>query len=416
MPDKNDTFNSGLSERGIQARSITFTSLGHLSNDLNILLFSVLITYYYKDFGISLALLGAVAILYNILSGFLSTPVGRYADKTRHYRTLMTIGMIIIGVSVVTFAFSFKISGMVLPLMIISAIVLGVGQAFYHPIGASILHITYKEKAASALGINGSFGSIGRSILPVALVPLIIFYGEFHALIFLAAYMFVVSLVLYLGLGFLKGQEVGSSNKESASESNNRKVQMAKYRGILSILVTIVFIRAMFLTGTTTYISQYLVEELHSEVIMSYVLTLSFITAVVGQPVFGKITEMKGGRFSIIITTVFSAIFFVFFMLSKANAILDTVSYALFVFMAFTGFPVLLGYVGQIVPREISTTSNGLVWGLGNTVGGGVGIGVMSLLLLIKVSLVDTMWIMLIFAVVSIVLLPLLPKRNTIKA
>ncbi|MGC8608581.1 MAG: MFS transporter [Thermoplasmata archaeon] len=404
-----DSFH-GYSERQIHARSITFTSLGHLSNDLNLLLFSVLITYYYKDFGISLAVLGAVAILYNVFSGLLSTPVGRYADRTRHYRWLITLGLVIIGLSVVIFAFSFKLSGMVLPLMIVSAVVLGVGQAFYHPIGASILHLSYREKAASALGINGSFGSIGRSVLPIVLVPLIALYGEFHALLFLAAYMFIAALIIYSGLSYLKDQEVAHDDSNNVSENKNRKVQLGKYRGVLTILVMIVFIRAMFMTGTTTYISQYLVEKLHSEVIMSYVLTISFITAVVGQPVFGKITEMNGGKFSIIITTIFSAVFFVFFMLSGSNAVLDTISYALFVFMAFTGFPVLLGYVGQIVPKEISTTSNGLVWGLGNTVGGGAGIGVMSLLLL-RISLTDTMWIMLVFAVISIVMLPLLPKR-----
>ena len=56
--------------------------MGHFSNDGNFLLFPVLITYYSLIPGISLILLGAIAIIYNALSGLLSTPIGRFADRT----------------------------------------------------------------------------------------------------------------------------------------------------------------------------------------------------------------------------------------------------------------------------------------------------------------------------------------------
>ncbi len=397
--------------RSDKSKALGFTSLGHLSNDLNLLLFSVLIVYYSKDYGISLALLGAIAIVYNILSGLLSTPIGSYADRTRRYRLLISIGIGLIGVSVISFALSFHYPGYVLPLMLVSAIILGTGQAFYHPLGASVLRITFEKRTSFALGINGSFGSIGRSILPVLLVPMIALYGEFHTLLFLAGYLFIASIIIFSGLNFLRPYEIGAQKIVTKSGNTEIERDSEKYRKVLMILVSIVFIRAMFLTGTTTYISEYLVNRIHSDVIMSYIVTISFVTAVAGQPVFGRITEIKGGRFSIVVTTVFSAIFFILFLLSGSNVVLDTITYGSFVFMAFTGFPVLLGYVGQIVPRSIATKSNGLVWGLGNTVGGGAGLAVMSVLLL-KISLLDTMWIMLVFAVASSALLVLLPKRK----
>lgn len=225
--------------------SLAFTSFGHFSNDFTILLFSLLIVYYSQDYGISLAVLGAVAIIYNVLSGLLSTPIGSYADRTGQYRTLIAIGIAIIGIAVILFALSFQFSHYVLP------------------------------------SCEGG--------LPTHLV--------------------------------------------------------------------------------------------------------------------------KGGKFSIIVTTVLSTIFFILFMLSGSNAILDTITYASFVFIGFTGFPVLLGYVSQIVPKKVATKSNGLVWGLGNTVGGGVGLAIMSIVLFLKITLVDTMWIMVIFGIVSCILLPLLPRK-----
>ncbi|MCL5990378.1 MAG: MFS transporter, partial [Candidatus Thermoplasmatota archaeon] len=229
--------------------------------------------------------------------------------------------------------------------------------------------------------------------------------------LYLAGYLFIASLIIFFGLDFIKPIKDSSDKEVRKSSEHISDRGIERYKRTIFILVLIVFVRAMFLTGTVTYISQYLVDQVHSDAVMSYIVTISFITAVVGQPVFGRITEIKGGKFSIVVTTVFSTIFFILFMLSGSNVIFDTLTYASFVFMAFTGFPVLLGYVGQIVPRSVVAKSNGLVWGLGNTVGGGVGLAAMSLLLFVRIDLFETMWLMVLFGVVSCILLPLLPKR-----
>jgi len=92
---------------------------------------------------------------------------------------------------------------------------------------------------------------------------------------------------------------------------------------------------------------------------------------------------------------------------------LNTITYALYVFTAFSGFPVLMGYVNQIVPREISTTAGGMVWGIGNTVGGGIGIAIISILLYVHTTLIDAMWIMTIFGAVSLILFPLIPNKRS---
>ncbi len=391
-------------------RALAFTSLGHFSNDFTTLLFSVLIIYYNKEFGLSLALLGAVAIAYNIISGFLSTPVGRLADRTMMHRTLMAAGIAVLGVSMILFAVSFASGTYVIPAMIAAVILLGIGEAFYHPLGAAVLNRIYSGRSASALGINGSFGSVGRSLLPIVLIPLILSIGEFYALLILGAYAILAGAAIFLGLGFLKDGEVRMA--DTVRKAANNKQAIKRYRPALAVLVAMVFVRAMFLLGTTTYISEYLLIQSGSEIIVGYVLTISFITAIIGQPVFGKLTDMYGGKVTIGITTVFSALLFFLFMLSGSNMVLITLFYAVFIFLSFTGFPVLLGYVNQIVPRDITTTAHGMVWGIGNTIGGAAGIAVMSLLLFLGLSLADTMWAMLVFAVASIFFLPFIPGRR----
>lgn len=389
---------------------MAFTSLGHFSNDFTTLLFSVLIIYYSRDFGIGLAVLGAIAIAYNIISGFLSTPVGRFADRTGMHRWLMAGGILILGLSLVLFAVSFVSGQYLIPVMLAAVFLLGIGEAFYHPLGASILNKAYPKGSASALGINGSFGSVGRALLPIVLIPLILLVGKFYALIILGIYALVAGMAIFFGLGFLKNGETHVAGK--AKKAADNKSMLIRYRPILIAVVALVFVRAMFLLGTTTYISEYLLSRTGSEIMVGYILTISFITAIIGQPVFGKLTDIYGGKATIGVTTILSALFFLLFMLSGSNILLVTFFYSIFIFLSFTGFPVLLGYVNQIVPKEIATTAHGMVWGIGNTIGGAAGIAVMSLLLFLGLSLTSTMWAMLVFGVASIFFLPFIPGRE----
>ncbi len=401
-------------EGSMRLRALAFTSLGHFSNDFTTLLFSVLIIYYNKDFGLGLALLGVIAIAYNVISGFLSTSIGRFADRTRTHRILMAMGIVILGLSMVLFAVSFVSGTYIIPVILAAAILLGIGESFYHPLGASILNRVYSKKSASALGINGSFGSVGRSLLPIVLIPLILLVGKFYALLILGAYAMLAGGAIFIGLGFLKAEE--TRKVDTARKAYSNKVALKRYRPMLIALVSMVFIRSMFLSGTITYISEYLLVQTGSEILVGYVLTLSFITAILGQPIFGKLTDIYGGKATIGITTVFSALFFLLFMLSGSHMALITIFYALFIFLSFTGFPVLLGYVNQIVPKDIATTAHGMVWGIGNTLGGAAGIAVMSLLLYLGVSLTATMWAMLIFGVASALFIPLIPGKDRKRA
>lgn len=401
-------------EGSTRLRALAFTSLGHFSNDFTTLLFSVLIIYYNKDFGLGLALLGVIAIAYNVISGFLSTSIGRFADRTMTHRILMAMGIVILGLSMVLFAVSFVSGTYIIPVILAAAILLGIGESFYHPLGASILNRVYSKKSASALGINGSFGSVGRSLLPIVLIPLILAVGKFYALLILGAYAMLAGGAIFIGLGFLKAEE--TRKVDTARKAYSNKVALKHYRPMLIALVSMVFIRSMFLSGTITYISEYLLLQTGSEILVGYVLTLSFITAILGQPIFGKLTDIYGGKATIGITTVFSALFFLLFMLSGSHMSLITIFYALFIFLSFTGFPVLLGYVNQIVPKDIATTAHGMVWGIGNTLGGAAGIAVMSLLLYLGVSLTATMWAMLIFGIASALFIPLIPGKSRKRA
>jgi len=87
---------------------------------------------------------------------------------------------------------------------LIAALLLGTGQAFYHPIGASILSFTYGKKAPNAMGFNGSFGSLGRALFPSIIVYSILFLGNFNGLLIIFIYISIAAFIILSGLHFFK--------------------------------------------------------------------------------------------------------------------------------------------------------------------------------------------------------------------
>ena len=102
----------------------------------------------------------------------------------------------------------------------------------------------------------------------------------------------------------------------------NRKTATAKvsifksgYADVLLSLVAVIFVRSMFMTGTYTFIPEYLKVVTHSEVLVGTILSVSFVFAIFGQLFFGYVTSKKGGRYTITATAFVSAISFVLFLL-----------------------------------------------------------------------------------------------------
>ncbi len=382
-----------------KTQALIFTAIGHYLNDSFLVLISILIVYYLIA-GVSPVFLAVASAVYSIISGLLSTPIGSVADRNGNYVELMLFGFILIGIANILFAASFVMYR--LYFIALGSVLLGSGAAFYHPLGASILQIKYgREEAPKALGINGSLGSLGRAIFPTVLVLLLSFIGKVDGLLVASAYTFILGLVVYFGL---KGITFTASvNKKSIVKSSLRK-----YAFLLLPLSIMIFVRSMFTFGVMTYIPSYMTDLYKSKIIMSVVLTISYAMAIFGQPYFGRITSSLGGRKVLIITTVGATVSFIIFIFME-NFYAQIIFFAMYSFFAYSGFPNLLGYVGQVVDRDALTRANGIIWGIGNSVGGAAGVLLGGSLIAI-IGLEKVMWVFAIIAIISTALLAILPR------
>ncbi len=377
------------------------TSLAHFVNDGYNIIFSVLITYYLFVPGLTLPILGAVAIVYTVTSGLLSTPLSLAAQRMGQHVSFMSLGILLQGISVFLFIIPFVYHNMALVIIVAGALLLGVGQSTYHPLGAFIISQSYKnEKAASYMGLNGSFGSLGRAAFPSIIVFSIEFLGYVMGLAIIGILAIISALLIDIMLRSYKF-------KQSSMGKEKQKAKLEKGFLAFVIYLTIMsFLRAIFFNGTFIYIPQYFVELTKSHALMGIIMTVSLLMAVIGQPLFGHLTTKWGGKVVVAITTIFSLITFSLFLFYSKILWVSVTSFALFSLFSLTSFPVLMGYVNQKIPKEIATVSSGVVWGIGVVLGGATGIGMISIMNYYHYSLAYSFWVVMIFGVISALMIP----------
>ncbi len=360
-----------------EVKALVFTSLGHFANDGTFLLYSALIVFY-SDIGIPIYYTGTLAVAYTFLGGVFALYVGKISDRLNRDPELMSGGILIMGISVFLLSLPFYSTYGEYYFIAIGAIVLGIGQAFYHPIGANIIRFSKPGRDMSDyLGINGSFGSLGRSLLILVFGALVLSTGRFHGTALYATIFLVLSGIIYSGT-----HKIRKPIKKVPSKTATMKDQLegnSAVWGFIGILTSSFFLRSMFLVSISTYIFKYLNSiDGNSSALTFIFLGVSLITPVIGQPFFGYLTRKKGGFYTVVLTGVISFVTFITFLSTNLYYI-DLTIYSIYAFAAYTGFPTLLGFISQNVPSSVSARANTIAWGLGNTVGGGAGLAVFLL-------------------------------------
>lgn len=401
----------------MSVRIFGFASFAHFANDGSTFLYPLMIAFLHFEFPqANLGYLGLITIINPVISGLMSTPVGILADMMERKGLLISLGLALSGLSAYIFAFTVNHNSISYFNIIAGVTALGLGQSFYHPIGASILRSEYGAKLPTILGVNGSFGSFGRGIYPFIITLLIGTYGLMTGFEIFSVIGFVSAMVVGVGLGNPSAKAVSrnASQEKMAKPDTSRKEITSKismYKVFIISLSVVVFLRAMFIRSIATFAPTYFTDLTGSQILGPTIFSIGVLTPVIGQTLFGFLTTRKGGFYTITMSTVFSGIAFFLVLISGSHLLFSAVFFAIYAFFTYSGFPILIGYLNQVVPRQISSSSGGVIWGLGQLLGGATGIAVSSLLVLYQ-NITTAYWLMLIFTLGATLLLPLLRNQE----
>jgi len=381
----------------MKQRILTLTSISHFINDGNTWFLPVAFTFLIEYLGVLKVLIGILGGIFFGVSALASPLVTRIADKINLHSKIMGIGILLWGLSLILFGLSIQINS--LPFIIFSVALSGFASAFYHPLGAAMLSITYKGSAGIALGINGSMGSLGRAIYPSLTLTL---FSIFHKDMLLTALILgILSLVAAIPSLFTNVNLVKDDEHKNIAKSDIKSPM------IVVILLTIIsLLRSIFAQGISQFLPTLLVENYgySYNFDLGEAISIALAAAIIGQPLLGLLSDRIGRRIIYGISTAGAVISFLIFLKIPSLVLLS-----IFGFFTFSAFPLMLSIVGDLVPRGSASFANSLVWGLGVTGGGVIG-PVLVGILAQSYNLILASELISIIGLISALLIPFIPK------
>ncbi|MGC8570013.1 MAG: MFS transporter [Caldivirga sp.] len=338
------------------------TALGHFINDGNMWLIPGIVLPILSEMGINYAIIGLLASLYALVSALASPLVPLTIKWSGGHMRAMSIGMLLWGLAIGIVALGFLTH--TLYLTYTGIILSGVAAAYYHPVGSAVLSHEYGGNAGLALGINGAFGSLGRSLYPLLASIAVFSVGAivgFNLWIFsLVAILLGVAVLLYSVNYF----DVDPPTRDRGSMAYARSLGVSI--GLIVLLTVITMLRNMVGQGVQTFIGIYLNKNLHISLGVNYGVTLAVVlsSAIIGQPLLGWLSDRIGRRLMASLSTFAFAIFFILFIYT-GNLIM-----AFFSFMfLLSNFPLIMAVVGDLFPRELVGWATSIVWNVAVTGG-----------------------------------------------
>jgi FSR family fosmidomycin resistance protein-like MFS transporter len=390
-------------------RLIAVTSLAHFVNDGVIFFVPVIGDLLAHQDHTSPAVLTAMLTVFYVVSAGFGLGVGLVSDALGRRGMMIALGIASLGLSLFAFYVALSLHGAASDVFVITAaVVAGFGSAFYHPLGASVLQLNFADASRGrALGINGAFGSLGRTVYP-ALFFVVAALGLTK--MDTTAVFGGLSLLAAAGIAYglrarVTGERTGLAKVEASALSGNagrdgpddgandpaavptpleRETLGDLLNRSMVALMVIAFFRSMAFIGIVSWVPIYLTTQRHAGVsgTLGVAVTVMYAGGIVGQPVFGLLADRFDKRLVLAVDSLGSAAGIFAFLGTSGHGAGALLSLALFGFFTFASFPLLLSLVADYVPKERSTTGNALVWGVGSTGGQALGPVAASLLML----------------------------------
>ncbi|MEM0141542.1 MAG: MFS transporter [Thermoplasmatales archaeon] len=391
-------------------RVISFTSLGHFINDGTMFLVPVVLDLMAVVRHIDPIIITVSLTLFYLSMAATAVLLGGYIDRKGLQSSGMAIGILTMSLGLLLFIAALD-DLLTVAIIIISSILSGFGASFYHPTGTSMLQSHYRgEKLGRYLGINGSFGSIGRAIYPYFLLAFIAYFAsEVAGIGILGTIGVLAAISMFIGLR-------GYSTPQYKEKKGAKEWKSTLSLSIL-LLTAISLIRSLAFYGIVSWIPEYLSFDrgLKANLSLGSMMSLMYVGGIVGQLIFGRLVEVYDKRRILATTTVLSAALMYLYIITSGT--LSYLFLGLFGLVNFSSFPILMSMISDYVPRESSTTtSNALVWNVGGSGGQALGPLIVGVAIAGSYSNLPVVFeILLILALVASVLTFVLPKPAVTK-
>ncbi len=265
-------------------RHVGLLSAGHLVTDINQGAVPALLPFLIAEHRLSYTAAAGIVFAANIASTVVQPLFGHAADRFSK-PWLMPVGLFLagLGLSLTGVVSSYR-------LIILTAILSGIGIAAYHPEGARLVNFAAGEKKATAMSLFGVGGTLGFAIGPLLTTTVVLYWG-LKGTLALVLPVTVMAIVMATQLSGLSALERGQRHRDAVSGA---KIPRDAW-GPFSRLTLTVIGRSILFYGLNTFIPLYWIGVLQqSKVAGGTALTVMSAAGVVGNLVGGKLADRFG--------------------------------------------------------------------------------------------------------------------------
>ena len=331
-------------------------SFSHLLNDTIQALIPSLYPLLKQSQGLTFGQLGMVTLTFQCTASLLQPLVGLYTDKRPlPYSLAVGMGLTLVGLLMLSQAHNYS-------MIIISAALVGMGSAIFHPEASRVAHMAAGRSRGLAQSVFQVGGNAGSALGPLLAALFIVPHGQGHVAWFSLVAALGMFVLWHIGTWVSRRMQ---HQKRHASTSSLKPLTLLPRKIIifsLLVLVALTFSKYVYLVSLTNYYTFYLMERFHVSVQASQIYLFAFLLAVAVGTIAGGPIGDRIGRKRVIWASILGVAPFSLW-LPYASLPVTVVLTVIIGLVLASAFSAILVYAQELLPGKVGLIA-GLFFGL----------------------------------------------------
>ena len=334
-------------------------SFSHFLNDTMQSLIPSVYPILKENYALDFAQIGMITLAFQVTASLLQPVVGYFTDKkAQPFSLAIGMGFTFIGLLMLSVA---HVYGMIL----ISAGLVGLGSAVFHPESARIARLASGGRYGFAQAMFQVGGNFGSAMGPVLAALIIVPFGQ-QSIAWFSSIAFV-AIVLLWRIG--RWYKPRIAPRKSASQHRHPDAPTpARTAVALTILIVLVFSKYVYLSSLTSYYTFYLIEKFQVSTQTAQLLLFVFLGSVATGVFFGGPLGDRFGRRYVIWFSILGVLPFTL-MLPFANLGWTVALTVVIGLIISSAMPAIMVFAQELMPHRFGLIS-GLFFGFAFGSGG----------------------------------------------
>ncbi|EAQ35799.1 major facilitator superfamily protein [Nitrobacter sp. Nb-311A] len=322
-------------------------SFSHFLNDTMQSLIPSVYPILKENYALDFAQVGMITLAFQVTASLLQPVVGYVTDKkAQPFSLAIGMGFTFVGLLLLSGA---HVYGMIL----VSAALIGLGSAVFHPESARIARMASGGRYGFAQSVFQVGGNFGAAMGPLLAALIIVPFGQ-SSIAWFSSIAFV-AIVLLFQIG--RWYKPRIAPRKSAAQIRSPEVPTrARIMVALAILIVLVFSKFIYMSSLTSYYTFYLIEKFHVSTQTSQLLLFVFLGAVATGVYFGGPIGDRFGRRYVIWLSILGVLPFTL-LLPFAN-LAGTVALTVIIGVILSSaMPAIIVFAQELMPHRLGMIS-----------------------------------------------------------